>query len=83
MLIFPIRQIFFEGDNQLAIEVTPVAFARFFEIVDNRLRDADSSFDQCLVFVLFVIHRCNCPYYIGEEVHVQEEDAKQRHGDSI
>jgi hypothetical protein len=83
MLIFPIRQVFFEGDNQFAVEVPAVAFARFFEFVDNIVRDADSRFDQCLVFVLFVIHRCICPYYIGEAVPAQEGDAKQRPGDSL
>jgi len=83
MLVSPIFQIVFEGDNQFAIEVTPVPFARFFEFGYNRLRDADGCFDQCLVFVLFVIHRCISPYYIGEAVPVQEVDAKQRHTDSF
>ncbi len=57
MLVSPIFQIVFEGDNQFAIEVPPVPFSCFFEIVDNRVRDADGCFDQGLVFVLFVIHR--------------------------
>lgn len=83
MLIFPIRQIVFEGDNQFAVEIPAMAFSRFLEIVANIVRDADGGFYQCLVFAVFLIHRCNCPYYIREKVQAQEVDAQQRHGDSF
>jgi len=83
MLVSPIRQIFFEGDNQFTVEIPTMAFSRFFEIGYDILRYADSRFDQCLVFVVFLIHRCNFPYYIGGEGQAQEGDAKQRHKDSF
>jgi hypothetical protein len=83
MLVFPVSQVLFEGNNQFAVEVPAVAFSCFFEIVDNISRDADSGFHQSLIFVVFLIHRCDCPYYIGGQELTQEVDAQQRPGDSF